>query len=491
MASYHLRIEAVNLDFTIYDTYDISTIRGGSFMQHDAFYEITHKKAKIKDLGSTASVALLRMEVPNEKEAKQVCDDILAQVESKIPFATIVHSMQKISPDKLFQEQLQELMAECRWQQYQSPSFKLPEEKNRDNFCEFDGVRPFVDPIKKGNEDIRRSQAVKVRQDNGRILRKNLILRLSNTPNLLNPSLINIDYPFTNDLESLTKDAAAGRLDGKMAFIYIDGNRFGKLRDKVCNTEKDYQEFQSKIQQDLRVPAIENVVRFAQKPENKSFLLQTSTKNQIRAEILLWGGDELELIVPAWQGFNVLQSIFNSMSNKIFFNDLHVTHTAGVIFCPHNLPILQVREYVHRLCELAKFDIPQDVEQIDEHSNKIAILNMTSIDMISGDILEFLNNYYKPIPPETMVIEAGNFGGLMSNLQVIDKYLPRNKLYAILHTIKNGQPEKIDDILNSIYKRMNAKTKEILKNAIDQLIIDNYNRWLLAYNLLDYSGGIL
>ena len=29
---YYLRIEAINLDYFVYDTHDISTIRGGSFM---------------------------------------------------------------------------------------------------------------------------------------------------------------------------------------------------------------------------------------------------------------------------------------------------------------------------------------------------------------------------------------------------------------------------------------------------------------------------
>ena len=43
METYYLRIETVNLDNSVYDTYNISTVRGGSFMLHRAFENMEQK----------------------------------------------------------------------------------------------------------------------------------------------------------------------------------------------------------------------------------------------------------------------------------------------------------------------------------------------------------------------------------------------------------------------------------------------------------------
>jgi len=43
MTEYYLRVEAVNLDYSVYDTYDVGTIRGGSFMLLNAFEGMEQK----------------------------------------------------------------------------------------------------------------------------------------------------------------------------------------------------------------------------------------------------------------------------------------------------------------------------------------------------------------------------------------------------------------------------------------------------------------
>ena len=470
MIDYYLRIEAVNLDYSIYDTHDISTIRGGSFMLHCAFKDISLENSEIIDLGSAASVGLFKAKLLDDSNPTEIACKIVHEIEEKVPFGTFVYAISPVSFQKSFSHQIQELTAECRLQQYQSLSFILPDEKNSNTFCQFDGLRPAVNIVMKGNEPKNISNEVLIRQQRGKTLRNKLFTSLSNTSDLLDSSILDFESPFVNDLESLTKHPSAGKLDGKMAFIYIDGNRFGKIRDKLCTTEENYLEFQRKIQDDLRFPAFKNIIRSAQNSVNDSFLVKTNNnKNQIRLETLLWGGDEIEWVVPSWQALNVLEIFFNSTSRNEFFHNINLTHSVGVVFCHHNVPILQIRHYAHRLCDLAKQDITSEVDAINNDDNRIAFLNMTSFDMISGDIISFLEDYYGPISAKSMIIKSNEITKLKNNLSIIKRIFPRNKVYEIISALKENDENKINEILNRVYSLIGSSVKGHINSPVFSL----------------------
>src|SRR5439155_23707913 len=86
-------------------------------------------------------------------------------------------------------------------------------------------------------------------------------------------------------------------------------------------------------------------------PQEKD--LWTSPRGYYRLETLLWGGDELIWVVPAWQGWKIL-SLFYRQSTNWNFAAQPLTHAAGMVFCHHNAPIHSITALAKTLAEVAK-----------------------------------------------------------------------------------------------------------------------------------------
>ena len=68
----------------------------------------------------------------------------------------------------------------------------------------------------------------------------------------------------------------------------------------------------------------------------------------IRLETLLWGGDEIVWVTPAWRGWRLLTMFYESAKAWQLLGK-SVTHSAGLVFCHHKAPI---HEIVHLAKEL-------------------------------------------------------------------------------------------------------------------------------------------
>jgi len=489
MPEYYLRIEAVNLDHSVYDTYDISTIRGGSFMLHNAFegVEQTVKQgglcSEFKDIGSAASVGLFRFKTDEINHMEAIINPILDEIRKGIQsFATLVWALRSVNKNESFTDALNHLLAECRWKQYQNASLTLPQEKSQEKACDIDGVRPGVYPDKKGDQDIKVSTAVRDRKKEGRGLRKSLYEALlkDSFPALLQEN----DDIVTDDLETLSSRKGAGKLDGKIAFIYLDGNRFGRTREEKCRDAELYREFQETVQDKLRKPALRQILEFALKPENSTFL---TDDRRIRLETLLWGGDEIEWVVPAWQALNVLELFFETTQAANNFHGVKLTHSAGVVFCHHNLPILQIRRYAHDLCDIAKESISKNIHEIDPATDdRFAFLNIVSFDYMSGDTREFLKDYYFPASESDFVIPANDIADLKTHLPTLKKHFPANKLHDMLQALQKGKAGEVQSIQERAVSLLPEGQRTPVNLAIEKLIAGQPNRWFRTADLMRY-----
>jgi len=483
MNTYYLRIEAVNLDYSVYDTHDISTIRGGSYMLIDAFKKLEEKmKKELKSISTTASIGLFRVQ-SDEAEVKRIIDDALTELHSLTGhFGTFVSSYVPAEKNVSFNRTVQELTALCRWQQYQKPSFVLPEASKVNEQCFLDRVRPGTEDEKVGTENKKVSIAVHARRTKGKELRKNLYKSLLGD-SFINP-ITGTEVKFTDELKELSESKEAGILDGKIAFIHIDGNRFGRIRDEICLDEDKYRDLQAKIQEKLRKATLSKIINYA--ISEKSF--QTD-ENKIRFETLLWGGDEIDWIVPAWQGLQVLQMFFE-ITNDAEFEGIKLTHAAGVVFCHHDPPILQIRRYANQLCEIAKKDIPKNGARIDNSCNRISFIDLAAKDLISGDINRAIEEYYSPATTDDFLIRSASedLPKLKENIRIIKRHFPKNKLYDIIIALKSHQYHQVDEIIERTKKIIGQSIWEKVDPAIKEILKDNQNRWLIIADLLDYVG---
>lgn len=245
MPHYYLRIEAVNFDYSVYDTNDISTIRGGSFLILNAFNHLKEKARKkeipVDVISSAASEAIITFEAD---ESTQQVNQCLKIIREKIgDFATFVSAVVEAQEEVSFNNHLERLKARCRQQQYRQWSFVLPELDDKvmkvDNKAStVDGIRPGI--CREGDKVL--SESVRTRREGGKILRQKIYEKILGEENI--PALFPEEWPpeqFANDLEDLSIHPYKGKLSGKIAFIYIDGNRFGTIRDQLFkeNTSLD------------------------------------------------------------------------------------------------------------------------------------------------------------------------------------------------------------------------------------------------------------
>lgn len=499
MPEYYARIEAVNLDYSVYDTDNISTIRGGSFMVLDAYKGLEKKVQGITELSKNASEYICTFHAQNQRYAEKTVQKLLKEIPASAKsVATFVSGIiEKTTDETQFHELIETLKFQNRIQQYQKLSFTIPEAVSRATDecelfeCELDGLRPATSQVA-GGRNV--SEEVKIRFQEGRKLKNELYKDLlgkswkSNFQDLgISAATFTKGPFFSKDLEELSTNPKMGKLSGKIAFIHLDGNRFGKIRAAVSENEKEFKRFQKHIQENIRKPALKAILEnAASDPDFKT------RKGAIALETLLWGGDEVEWVVPAWQALNVLETFFGQAANNQVFttsgDQFYLTHAAGVVFCHHNLPILQVREYANRLCDLAKNKVQRDPNNIDDTANVFSFLNMTAFDLIKGDFDKFLKDYHKPAGINNFIIKTKALPRLKQNLISLNRLLPRNKIYELCRVIKSKNLEDVKDVWDRILKLYPSR-KHSLEKVIEEFDIIEQSDWpkfLAIADLIEY-----
>lgn len=267
MRTYYLRAEAVNFDDVVYDTEDISTIRGGSFLIADAFKQDWNRLG-IEEIACGASVGLFKFEATGEKEAEEIRTGVLSALEAKTGhLGTFVVDWLEKTEGRTFTEMNQTLIAKNRWRQLQQLTVVLPDMRQTRGPCEIDGVRPAVQKWTVGGSVKNVSEAVYERKKKGVSLRQGLAGRV------LEDAKISVAHPllFTNDLQELAQDVNAGVLNGRIGLIHIDGNRFGRIRDQKCIDPQKYYEYHSYVQNVVRLGALAKILGYAVGPHGANF----------------------------------------------------------------------------------------------------------------------------------------------------------------------------------------------------------------------------
>jgi hypothetical protein len=475
MGDYYLRVEAVNLDNFVYDTNDISTIRGGSFLLLDSVNRLAIDndfKKLLRKISTGASAGLFRIigSDPDDVQ-KRVKDYLSNKTDGHTTF--VVDTLD--GDNRNFKAVQEQLIAKNRWSQWQQltiPWGKGWEEA--DLPCTLDGVRPgMVVERFPENKFKKVSSSVKFRRDKGKELRNDIyahILGKTSCP-----------YEFTRNLEMLSEDKDQGVLNKKIAFIYIDGNKFGRIRDEKCTEEKMLQEFDNSVQKDFREAVLKKLLSHMYGNDAS----QTADK-KVRLETLLWGGDEIEWVVPAWKGWEVLRLFYEFDPNHAY-SKIPLTHAAGIVFCHHNAPIIQIRKLAHRLANLAKSNLAS-IPKLRENGDIFHYLILESFDMLEGCLDSFLKHYYKPIDYKELLLKGQEMQSFSKHMKTVRSDFPRGKVYEIIAALK--EKKDVDDIKKRGIQSCPASRKEELKVAIDSLLKDNINRWFVIADLWDFAKEV-
>lgn len=357
MSQAYLLVEGVNIYPNVLDTDQLSVIRGSSFILKRAIDHIkNHFNDKLKAVTTGASSGLFL--VTTECDINRLVVDIAIQLE-KSPHRYFTFAIEHCHADDLLKAK-EQLHAQLRFNQMGAISV-VPDHFDKNSLgkqpCELEGRR-IASKEKRTVQGATRTLSASVcdRLNIGRKERQSFYF---NEGNISDIEVLK-KYGFTDDLEALSKREDDSKLNNKMAVIYLDGNKFSDIQRTVLNNANDQLKAQTHFDdyvKGVRANFLKETLLEMIKGDNSRFPNAITKNNDgddiIRLETLLWGGDEMLFVVPAWLGFELLQSFFQASATWQVDNE-KLTHAAGIVFCSTKTPIRIIREIAQSLADNIK-----------------------------------------------------------------------------------------------------------------------------------------
>ncbi|HPQ94483.1 MAG: hypothetical protein KDI44_09145 [Thiothrix sp.] len=394
-------VEGINLYANIYDTDQLSVIRGSSFLYKDAIETLKDAfKGRMTCISSGASSGLF------QPLAEQHAGPLVSAIEKFLAapdcqYRLLTFMVVEAEATTLL-EAKEKLYARLRLKQLQSLSLQPDRsavEAGAFNStpCGLSGNRIAAHHKRKiqGDKDKVLSDSVFQRWEYGRDAKKHYYAALLDDSGL-KTQLEKSD--FANDIETLCKDERQ-KLNQKMAVVYLDGNDFSTHQRNFIqsgNTVREQIErqqcFDTAIQQQRRQFLTETL----------QYLLPKQRGDVIRLETLLWGGDEMLLVMPAWEGFDFLQRFFAfgwQLPDGEGGADKPLTHAAGIVFCQANTPIRIIQKLARELAEDIKELKNGQGDPIGRQQNGWDYLVLESVDYPTNESLSgyFAERYGKTL----------------------------------------------------------------------------------------------
>ena len=514
MARLYLQVEAVNLDHTIFDTHDLSTIRGGSFSLLDAIEQVARIfRDKMECITNAAGEGLFVIEdfAGDDAQITTLVLKILTELKIRAGEHATFLIATEISASPVEEEDfplvLERLKAQIRRQQWRMPTVAVPagvarEDADAVDACFLDGWRPAVVPYRVDPEqpDVKISTATDFRRQHGRIIKDQIFSRLLGEEYK--------DDLCARDLNKLASHPGMGLLSGKIALIHVDGNSFGSIRRALCHNRILRREFDQQIQEQCRVPFLRTLLEMARK--DKDFQAEDDEgRNALRIEVLLWGGDEMTLVVPAWRGWQTVDLYFQH-ARRLHFAGYALSHRAAIVFCHHNAPILQIRRLANDLLDRTRDDLAsglqesinrdQEFEQLsaDERQRVVAwkanhrlgdalhYLSLKSFDMLGGSMDSFLDSYYAHTDYGDLLVYADELAAVRDHLKTLHAYLPKGKLREIAVTRQRNDSSRLLKLESSLFATVPPEVAPQVAHSLAFLTNEKPGRWQLITDLWDF-----
>jgi hypothetical protein len=411
---YLMRIEAVNLYHVLDDTRQLSVRRGGSMLLRQAIKDITPKNiaelpASWKIISSGASTGLFRFSPDGPESGRAIKEKIVGYLNSheKYKHFSFVVDVVPLENDEQgkpeFKQAAEAVIAKNRFCQFQQPTLTC-HDINAEQPCAWDNIRPAQQDDIPDREKVKRSRGAvlpnvsvfaNIRHNYGREQKKSFIKEEVNEK-IDGIAGVQCDYDYTWNLQTLSHHPDFTHCNDKIAVLYFDGNSFGKIQ-KNCRTPEALNKFDDYIQNE-RKKFLRELAKDAKTDEEFCTIDHQQGRrieNAIRLEILLWGGDEIMLVVPAWRGMEVLQK-FYKVSRDWEFDDeqgtVHkLTHAGGLVFCHHKTPLDRIQALAKEMADYIK---DRQKEMGAEEENLYHYLVLESIDFPTRPYPDFIRKQY-------------------------------------------------------------------------------------------------
>lgn len=465
-------VEGQNFDFAIFDSQDLSTIRGGSLLFRNGILEaenILMNKCELEIASNGGSRGIWRV-YPTAGETitkvlKALRTGLSKGAYSHIPFAIAA----VVDDGRGYLAAASRLKASVQRQRYRASSTIYPATGAQDGqVCTVDMVRPtapgrrFKRPGDSAGYPV--SASVYDRRRYGIEMKQRLLADLKIADLLHEPSALDFiqssqgSAPFAHQINSISERKSPfsdrrklrSNLADKVCVIHMDGNGFGEIQSRVLersDTAAQQRAFDSEVQE-LRRRLVARVFDTIceQKGYGKPSAEESALRVQLgqpedievsRFECLLWGGDETTFIVPARLGWSVMETIADVIGNQQI-DGKPVSFATGAVFCHHDSPISRIKELADGLASFAK-STGVDAAGNARNGRKLSLFApvvMESFDHAGSDIDRFMKNrlplqYRAGEHQDALALDAALSGLVMTSEEI-------KLLHAVAMAISSG-----------------------------------------------------
>ncbi len=493
-----LRIEGVNFRAFLDDTLDLSIIRGGSLLllraSELARQVIEENGMRVTVVNSGASVGIFSFEASAEQSdaIRQRIENTLV-ADQQLRHATFVVDTAPQGAD--FAQTRAQLMAKNRWRQMQTLSLVYPLSEptliDGQRVCEADHLRPAAQELRHW-DTLERKERIEAlshssfqRHEYGREQRVRFYEEEAGLR----------DGIFADDLNEIAGDAKDyGPLDRKVAVIHLDGNKFGTLFAGHCQTPELQANASSKLrgyQKSFLTVLFQAIHDYGKGWYFRRFLENGQAKDAFRLETLIWGGDELRFVVPAWKAFYFLDLFFHAARSwQLFGNGIPVTHSAGLVFCNCKCNIHSAAALAKELCETAKEIYRED------HGNDADLLVyqvLESFDHIGQGVnrnymterFPFLGANALP-----MTIRAASLHALWMEAAILRDRVPRRRLHDVVRHLMAKRLDLANQVMEDTCGELADSLPRLRRFSSLLGGADEFNpaAWFHLNELWDYAG---
>ncbi len=490
MPQYYLRVEGVNLGNVLDDTDDLSTRRGGGLMLLNAAEQLLKTltpielSRRLKPVATGASIGLFTFDAAGESDAQVLRDAVRDCVRRgslrdgngrellPLSHGTFVVDVAPVGepPD----ESHEQIVARNRWRQLREPTVSLAGLWHATGAaCYLDRVRPGVTPgLLPEREAELVSQSVADRRSYGRGARQRFYPALDGRPLDFTDEFAEI-----SDRRLLDPPGHLQPTHDKLAVFYVDGNKFGEIGRQELRKGVDKYQAWSKGVREHHQEILRKLLTVASAEGDPSW----RNRGALRLETLLWGGDEIIWVVPAWKGWELAKLFFG---HEHVINDRPVTYACGLVFCHTKAPINNIVKLARRLGDVAK--------DAGKGKHRLAYEVLESFDDITSDLDEHRVKWLPAgFDPVTQVVDATNLPEILRNMRVIagDDDFPTRQLYRLCQVWRT--PEKFENPAAteaSALKRLRSSGGEAGPSfqTVEAAFNDQPVAWLHLLQMLPY-----
>ena len=486
MGGYVLRVEGVNLDATAFNTQDISTIRGSSLTLENAlrvWYENPPDPA-LKQVycgGSQLVFHIPDADTSRAEELAQVMRDRLSEptapADPPAPQGRMrwVVDIAPIDPadEKPTDRAIDRATTLNRRRQLRSPTMVMPESYALSGDRRHDAVCPIDPklPVSKGTTvPVRADQfrlAVKVPDEDGGKTRRIPVSARSAAlftygrnarsslyrDDLENDPMKGISYAQSfHDLVMEPPDGTPLSLQNKVAVLYFDGTGFGQLR-----ADMGYEPFSKQVEKlfgtilpHIRDDVFRKGMKGKDHPRYSVFKWDPQVRDDqahMRFETLLFGGEDLNIVVPSWLGWDIAQRV---LGRTVQFNEgtggEAMYLRCGLLFCNVKTPVRGARQLAHDLCDGAKKRLGED-----EKAHCVNVHIVESVEVPDGGLDAQREALFGSDNHADFTFTLDEMKQATGNIADLKAGLPRSKLYGMLDRLtdrkERTEVEIVDDML--------------------------------------------